>query len=359
MALVQAPGSPHRDPLAPGCLECELGGADRACEQRGVDDVREEVGRCEQLAGVNGFVGAALGETDVDPAGEEALLVPDALAVAEQEKPVGGCAGHHEVGALGMTATPGSSLPSSSSSEAPPPVDAHETSSSEAELVECAERVCAADDRVRIRAAQRLPPLPSCRRRTGAIRRRPSGRSRRSFAQCRARRRTGRVSAVRCRARSSRRAARRRCRCARLRRRRSGLRRRRRRAARQETRAGLPPAAARPSSRRRGRCLRARRDVAARRACRRPWRRRRRARTAVRPRPEADRDARARFRAAGPRRSGEAGRLRRSRRAHGEPSRRRPGRTDRCRRPASGRRRDRCSSHRRRSACFRARSGGR
>ena len=92
-----------------------------------MDHIRKETPPREELTGVNGFARSELGERYVDPAGEEALVVPDALAVAEQQKPVHARLGAHGVGALGITAMPGSSLPSSSSSEAPPPVEAHDT----------------------------------------------------------------------------------------------------------------------------------------------------------------------------------------------------------------------------------------
>ena len=57
---------------------------------------------------------------------------------------------------LRIAATPGSSLPSRSSSEAPPPVETQSIRSASAELLDRAHRVAAADDRVRVRT--RRPP---------------------------------------------------------------------------------------------------------------------------------------------------------------------------------------------------------
>ena len=65
-----------------------------------MDEVRKEAARREQLACVNSLLCAPLGKPDVDPAGEEALLVPDALAVAEKQKPVGGRLAAHVDGVL-------------------------------------------------------------------------------------------------------------------------------------------------------------------------------------------------------------------------------------------------------------------
>ena len=88
----------------------------------------------------------------------------------------------------GSPRRPGSSLPSSSSRLAPPPVETHEILLGEAELVQRAHGVGAADDRERV-ARSRPPPRrpPSCPRRSAATRRRPSGRSRRSSARPRSR----------------------------------------------------------------------------------------------------------------------------------------------------------------------------
>ena len=103
----------------------------------------------------------------------------------------------------GITATPGSSLPSSSSSAAPPPVEAHETRSTQAELVQRADRVGAADDRERVRArdrlGDRLRALGEARPLEDAHRAVPEDRLRRA----RSRRRSARASPGRCRARAS------------------------------------------------------------------------------------------------------------------------------------------------------------
>ena len=75
--------------------------------------------------------------------------------------------------------TPGSALPSISSSDAPPPVESQSTPSGEAELDERGSGVAAADDASSRRSPRRPRRRAGSRRRTARARRRPSGRSRR------------------------------------------------------------------------------------------------------------------------------------------------------------------------------------
>ena len=89
MALVEAPRALDRDPEPVGGVEGDVRGLDRAAEHRGVQHVGQEAGLGEQLAAALGFGLALLGEPDVDPSGEEVELVPDALAVAEEDQRVG------------------------------------------------------------------------------------------------------------------------------------------------------------------------------------------------------------------------------------------------------------------------------
>ena len=84
--LVQPPRPAHRDPQPVGGVEGQFGGADRPPLQRRVHDAGQQVVLDEQLAAAPGL-GLALGrEVDVDPPGEEVLLVPVALPVAEQHE---------------------------------------------------------------------------------------------------------------------------------------------------------------------------------------------------------------------------------------------------------------------------------
>ena len=57
-------------------------------QHRGVEDVGQEARRCEQLAGALGLGDALLAEAHVDPAGEQVLLVPVAVAVAQEDQGV-------------------------------------------------------------------------------------------------------------------------------------------------------------------------------------------------------------------------------------------------------------------------------
>ena len=86
VALVQPPRPAHRDPQPVGRLQRQLGRADGPLLQRRVHDVGQQVVLDEQRAAAHGLGHALLGEVDVDPAGEQVLLVPVALAVAEQHE---------------------------------------------------------------------------------------------------------------------------------------------------------------------------------------------------------------------------------------------------------------------------------
>ncbi len=86
VALVEPPVAPHRDPVAVGGVEREVGRRDRAAQHRGVHDVGEQPRVGEHPPAGDGLAAAPVGEVHVDPAGEEVLGVPDALAVAEQDE---------------------------------------------------------------------------------------------------------------------------------------------------------------------------------------------------------------------------------------------------------------------------------
>src|SRR5579859_125869 len=67
-------------------IECDVRGSDRAAQQRRVHDVREQAVLDEKFAAAPPLRLARCCEVYVDPAGEEVLLVPFALAVAEQDE---------------------------------------------------------------------------------------------------------------------------------------------------------------------------------------------------------------------------------------------------------------------------------
>lgn len=93
MALVQTPGAVDRDPVAVRGFQRELGGADGALLEGGVQDIGEQTGVLEQLTAADCLLLALLGEVDVHPTGEQVLRVPFALAVAEEDQLVR-CVGH-------------------------------------------------------------------------------------------------------------------------------------------------------------------------------------------------------------------------------------------------------------------------
>lgn len=93
VALVQPPGAVDRDPVAVRGLQRELGGADGALLEGGVQDIGEQTGVLEQLTAADCLLLALLGEVDVHPTGEQVLRVPFALAVAEEDQLVR-CVGH-------------------------------------------------------------------------------------------------------------------------------------------------------------------------------------------------------------------------------------------------------------------------
>ena len=86
--LVEPPAAPHRQPQPVGDVQRDVRGLDRAAHHRGVHDVGQQVLLAQQLAAAARLGLALRGEADVDPAGEEVLLVPVALAVPEQDQRV-------------------------------------------------------------------------------------------------------------------------------------------------------------------------------------------------------------------------------------------------------------------------------
>src|SRR5207302_4603766 len=85
-ALVEAPAVLHRNPHLVELVERDPESLDGPLEQRGVGDLETEARLLEQLPRLVrlGLAGGA--ERDVDPAGETVLLVPGALAMAQEHE---------------------------------------------------------------------------------------------------------------------------------------------------------------------------------------------------------------------------------------------------------------------------------
>jgi hypothetical protein len=88
--FVQPPTAPHRQPVQVGGVQRQLGGPDRAAQQRGVQHGRFDAVLGQQLPAAPGLRLAGLGQVHVHPAGEQVLQVPVALAVPEQDQGGGG-----------------------------------------------------------------------------------------------------------------------------------------------------------------------------------------------------------------------------------------------------------------------------
>src|SRR5690606_18109309 len=89
VTLVETPVTLDRNPVTVGAVKGEVRRRNGAAKERGVDDVRRNSRVTQEVTAAKGFVGALVGQRDIDPAGEEVLGVPVALAVAEQDKGVG------------------------------------------------------------------------------------------------------------------------------------------------------------------------------------------------------------------------------------------------------------------------------
>ena len=89
VALVETPAALDRDPVAVGGVEREVRGGDGPPLHRRVHDVRQDRRLLELLAGADRLGPALLRQVDVDPAGEEVLRVPVALAVPDEHQGVG------------------------------------------------------------------------------------------------------------------------------------------------------------------------------------------------------------------------------------------------------------------------------
>src|SRR5699024_3344138 len=86
VAFVEAPAAVDVAPGQVGGLERDVRGEDRTLEPGGVDDIRDELLLAQEFAGACAFGAAFVGQGHVDPSGEQILLVPFALAVAQQDE---------------------------------------------------------------------------------------------------------------------------------------------------------------------------------------------------------------------------------------------------------------------------------
>src|SRR6266705_2239138 len=84
--LVQPPRTAHGDPLPIGDVEADLCRVDRPAQQRRVHHVGQQAVLDEQLAAATRLVLTGGAGVDVDRSGEQVLLVPVALTVAEQHE---------------------------------------------------------------------------------------------------------------------------------------------------------------------------------------------------------------------------------------------------------------------------------
>ena len=75
-------GNPHQVQL----VQRDPERADRPLQDRGERDVECKSLGLEQLTGLFGLGLALVGQIDISPAGEEVFLVPDALAMTQEDK---------------------------------------------------------------------------------------------------------------------------------------------------------------------------------------------------------------------------------------------------------------------------------
>jgi len=86
VALVESPAALDREPHHVQLVERDPQRADGAFQHRGERDVERDALGPEQLAGLLGLDESLRREVHVDPAREQVLEVPDALAVAQQDE---------------------------------------------------------------------------------------------------------------------------------------------------------------------------------------------------------------------------------------------------------------------------------
>ena len=90
VSLVQPPRLVHRDPHQIHVVERDPQRANRALQDRRVGEVEGVAAFLEQPAGLVRLFAPALGQIDVDPAGESVFLVPRAFAMTEENDGVHG-----------------------------------------------------------------------------------------------------------------------------------------------------------------------------------------------------------------------------------------------------------------------------
>ena len=86
VTLVEPPRMLDGDPHQVQLIQRDPERADRPLQDRRERDVEREPLGLEQLSGLLGLGLALVGQIDIGPAGEEVFLVPDALAMTQEDK---------------------------------------------------------------------------------------------------------------------------------------------------------------------------------------------------------------------------------------------------------------------------------
>ncbi len=106
VALVEAPAALHRQPHHVELVERDPQRADRTLQHRREREVERDALGLEQSPGLFRLLEALRGQVHVDPAREQVLEVPDALAVAQQYQFAGAHVGGSYEGDAGFITTP-------------------------------------------------------------------------------------------------------------------------------------------------------------------------------------------------------------------------------------------------------------
>ncbi len=91
VALIEAPGLVHRQPVLLQLGQRTLQGVDGALQYGGMGDVELQAFLAHQATGGGRFATPLLGQVNIDPTGEAVVQVPLALAMAQQYESTGHC----------------------------------------------------------------------------------------------------------------------------------------------------------------------------------------------------------------------------------------------------------------------------
>ena len=86
MALIQAPGLAHRQPILVDGVQRNPKGVNRALKYAGVGQIELVTLRTQQFTCLLSLLAPLLGEVDIDPAGKTVFEIPLALAVAHENE---------------------------------------------------------------------------------------------------------------------------------------------------------------------------------------------------------------------------------------------------------------------------------